>query len=69
MMVNFFCSMILLGVVLACNYSTSVNHTRSLIIASFALTDLFQLYAFIDIILVLMNKQGKEILRRLYRAL
>ena len=69
MMVNFFFSMILLAVVLACNYSPPVNHMHSVIILSFALTDWFQMYAIIDIILIWRNTQGKEVLRRLYRAI
>ena len=59
MMANFSSSVLLLVTILACSYST---------IMSFAMTDLFQVYAIIDFILVLRNKEGKRILRRLYRA-
>ena len=59
MMANFSLSVTLLVAVLACNYST---------IVSFSLTDLFQVYAITDFILVLRNKEVKKILRRLYRA-
>ena len=69
MMLNLAWSTIVLGAVLFCNYNTSVNHMRSLTIASFALMDIFQVYAIIDIILVWRNKQGKVVLRRLYRAI
>ena len=63
MMVNLSWSTIVLVAVLVCNYNTSVNHMRSMIIASFALMDIFQVYSIIDIILVWRNKQGKVVLR------
>ena len=61
--------MILLVVVLICSYAMSVNHMSTLTIVSFVLTDCFQVYSIIDIVLVWKNREGKVILRRLYRAI
>ena len=69
MMVAFFIPMTFLAIVIICNFALSANHTPTLTIVSFVLTDCFQIYAIFDIIIVWRNKQGKVILRRLYRAI
>ena len=66
-MVNISFSMLVLVVVIL-SYTTSVNHMPFLIMVCSALTDCYQVYVITDFILVWKNTEGKEVLRRLYRA-